>query len=154
MRKIIVRTSRLYIVPQSPEELNSLHDGEIDEELKQAYREMMETMRQLPGREEWGTNWMICLSSGQTIGGFCFKGAPDAGGSVEIGYGIDEAYRQKGYATEAVKGMVGWALGQNNVRQVVAQTEADNEVSRKVLLNNGFVRDGYGEEGPLYKISL
>ena len=94
MRKIIVKTERLRIVPLSIEELRLLRDGEPDDGMKQAYGEMMDAVRRSPGREEWGTYWNICLTSGTRVGGLCFKGAPDAEGGVEIGYGIDEAYRR------------------------------------------------------------
>lgn len=154
MRDIVVQTERLRMVPQTMEALRMLHDGERDEDMKQAYGDMLETMEQLPGQEEWGTEWEIALVSGQRIGGIGFKGTPDAEGIVEVGYGIDEAYRRKGYGAEAVKAMVKWALEQEGVRCVTAQTETDNSISQKVLLKNGFVRDGYGEEGPLFKITL
>ena len=71
---------------------------------------------------------------------------------VEIGYGIDEAYRRKGYATEALAGMVKWTMKQGGVKYITAQTEPNNKISQKVLLMNGFFRDGNGEEGPLFKI--
>jgi ribosomal-protein-alanine N-acetyltransferase len=154
MKRIVVATKRLCIMPQSMEELTILYEKELDLDMKKAYRDMMETMRLLPGKEEWGSNWKINLASGLTIGGIGFKGAPDAEGTVEIGYGIDEEYRGNGYATEAVNGLMKWALEQKGVRCITAQTEPGNDISQKVLLNNGFVRDGYGEEGPLYKITL
>ena len=51
MRKIIVKTERLRIVPLSIEELRLLHDGEPDDAMKQAYGEMMDAVRRSPGRE-------------------------------------------------------------------------------------------------------
>lgn len=71
---------------------------------------------------------------------------------VEIGYSIDEAYRRQGCATEAVSALVRWALAQAGVRLVTAQTEPGNLSSQRVLLKNGFVQEGFGEEGPLYLI--
>ena len=152
MNKVVIKTERLNIVSRSIAELSSLLEQETDQEMKQAYSEMIETMRKLPGKEEWGCDWSINLTSGVTIGGICFKGTPDAEGVVEIGYGIEEEYRQKGYATEAVKGFVKWALEHNEVKCVVAQTDIHNEISQKVLIRNGFLQDGYGEEGPLFNI--
>lgn len=151
MKEIVVKTDRLHISPLGEEALSVLYAQETDADMRKAYWDMLKTMEQLPGREEWGSEWRISLLSGQMIGGICFKGAPDADGMVEIGYGIDEAYRRKGYAAEAVRGMVAWAIAQTGVHCVVAQTEAGNDISQRLLLNNGFVRDGYGEEGPLYR---
>lgn len=153
MKKLFAQTERLIITPRSTEEMCALRDGETDAEMKKAYGEMIEQMRKLPGREEWGSEWRIALADGTVVGGIGFKGTPDEDGLVEVGYGIDAAYRRTGYATEAVKGMVRWALGQPGVRCVTAQTEPDNEISQKVLLNCGLVRDGFGDEGPMYKIT-
>lgn len=130
-----------------------LRDSETDGEMKKAYGEMISLMGKLPGREEWGAEWRIALTDGTVVGGIGFKGIPNKDGLVEVGYGIDMAHRRKGYASEAVKGMVQWALGQAGVKCVTAQTEPGNEISQKVLLGCGFARDGDGEEGPLYKIA-
>lgn len=152
MKSIVIETRRLYITPQSIQEIEALRDKETDHEMKKAYSEMMDIMLKLDGCEEWGSDWRISLKAGATVGGIGFKGTPDAEGMVEIGYGIDEAYRQNGYATEALGGMVKWALQQDGVEYISAQTEPDNKISQNVLLNNGFYRDGNGAEGPLFKI--
>ena len=154
MKECRVLTKRLCILPQSMEQIAALRDAEPDEEMRQAYGEMMETIRLLPGQEEWGTQWEIQLRGGSAIGGLCFKGAPDQDGAVEVGYGIDETYRNQGYAAEAVSGIVKWALAQKEVTCVTAQTEADNVISQRVLTKCGFVRDGLGPEGPLYRSRL
>ena len=152
MKSIRIETRRLYITPQSIQEIKALRDKETDHEMKKAYSEMLDIMLKLNGCEEWGSDWKISSKTGAIVGGIGFKGAPDAEGMVEIGYGIDEAYRQNGYATEALSGMVKWALQQDGVEYISAQTEPDNKISQNVLLKNGFYRDGNGEEGPLFKI--
>lgn len=154
MREIRIETDRLCIVPLSIGKLKLQYENETDCDMKQAYLEMIETIQKTPDREEWGTYWEITSLIGFPVGGLCFKGAPDEYGVVEVGYGINAAYRQRGYATEAVKGIVKWALGQPGITSVCAEIEPDNEISRKVLLNCGFVRNGFGKEGPLYKIKL
>lgn len=67
-----------------------------------------------------------------------FKGEPDETGTVEIGYGTYPAFQRQGYMTEMVGGLVRWAGGQSGVRRVVADTDADNVASQKVLEKNGF----------------
>ena len=67
-----------------------------------------------------------------------FKGEPDETGTVEIGYGTYPALHRQGYMTEMVSGMVNWAGRQPGVRRVVADTEAKNVASQKVLEKNGF----------------
>lgn len=152
MKHIMIETERLNITPQSIEQIKALRDKECDPEMKKAYTDMLNTMLKLNGREEWGSDWKICLKTGLTIGGIGFKGMADSDGVVDIGYGIDEAYRQNGYATEALGGMVKWALEQDGVKCVTAQTIPGNIISQKVLMKNGFIHVGSGEEGPLFKI--
>lgn len=152
MKRICVETRRLCIRPRTAAEMELLCAAEPDVELKKAYGEMLDAMRALPGREEWGADWIICLRDGTAVGGAGFKGAPD-GGSVEIGYGIDESHRNQGYAAEAVGGLCRWAFAQPGVRLVEAETAPDNAASRRVLAKNGFQLTGEtGDEGPRFSL--
>lgn len=70
---------------------------------------------------------------------------------VESGYGLKEEYRHHGYMTEAVIAITEWALSQDGVKQVEAETDAENIDSQKVLFQSGFVSNGkVGEEGPRF----
>ena len=70
---------------------------------------------------------------------------------VEIGYGLKEEYRHHGYMTEVVKAITEWALSQDGVKQVEAETDAENIASQKVLFRSEFVSNGkVGEEGPRF----
>lgn len=148
---MIVKSERLIIRPRTLEEMNTLYLNEKDLELKQSYLEMIECMKKYKGQEQWGADWEIELKDGTPVGGICFKGIPDEKGNVEIGYGIDEEYRRNGYATEAVAAISSWALEQKDVLCVQAQTDDNNEISKKVLRKNGFLENGRGEEGPLFE---
>ena len=149
---MIIHTARLTLRPNDFSAMQALLDAETDAEMKAAYREMIDEMRRIPGHEEWACEWSVLIKGTETvIGGICFKGMPDERGCVEVGYGINEPYRGHGYATEATGGITAWALAQEDVRCVLAQTEENNINSQRVLLKNGFVRDGYGEEGPLFR---
>ena len=89
----------------------------------------------------------------EQVGEACFKGFN--GGLPEIGYGIDDAYRGLGYATEAVTAMCKWALSVPGVVSVEAETEMDNEKSKRVLAKAGFVPTGKTvEEGPTFILNL
>ena len=150
--RITVTSSRLTITSKTIEEMEQKYQIEENEEMKQAYFEMVTEMKRIQGHEEWACDWTICLKSGIAIGGIGFKGIADEAGNVEVGYGIDEEYQNQGYATEAVGAMVQWALSHDEVLCVQAQTEAENEISQKVLRKNGFVRNGIGQEGPLFEV--
>ena len=77
---------------------------------------------------------------------------PDGSGKVEIGYGIAEAWRNRGYATFAVGAMLSFARGDPSVSCVIAATSAGNTASKSVLERNGFEQTGISEDpedGPL-----
>ena len=79
-----------------------------------------------------------------------FKGI-DEKGVVEIGYGINDGYENKGYMTEAVKALAEWASKQPNVKQIEAEAEETNIASIRVLEKSNFVPNGImGQEGPRY----
>mgnify|MGYP005832407319 CR=1 FL=1 len=86
----------------------------------------------------WGI-WIVVQRDGQTIVGDAgFKGRPAADGTVEIGYETAPAYRRRGYATEAVRALVGWAFTQPAVKRVIAECALDNDSSTRVLAKTGF----------------
>jgi len=66
-------------------------------------------------------------------------------GEVEIGYGLGKEFEHNGYMTEAVKAMCGWALKQNGVISVIAETDLEGLASQKILKRCGFKKDKEGE---------
>jgi len=75
------------------------------------------------------------------VGQMGFKGLP-ADGVVEIGYGINPSYQNRGYATEMVTALTEWALSQPTVDRVTAECRRDNVGSIRVLEKAGFERTG------------
>lgn len=85
------------------------------------------------------TMWMIIEKNKRAIvGGICFHGEPDENGEIEIGYGTDYEYRNKGIMTEAIAGLIQWLKNDNRVKKIRAETEADNISSVRVLEKNHF----------------
>ena len=85
------------------------------------------------------TFWFLILRDGGAVAGSaCFKGAADADGRVEIGYGLEKAFEKQGYMTEAVRALCAWAKQQPGVRQLTAETDPDNRASQRVLQRAGF----------------
>ncbi|MGG4440941.1 GNAT family N-acetyltransferase [Brevibacillus fortis] len=84
-------------------------------------------------------SWMIITTDGmKIIGDAGFKGGPNTEGEVDIGYGIIEAERKKGYAYEAAAGLTNWALSQPKVKKITAKCLLDNIDSAKILVKMGF----------------
>ena len=111
-----------------------INDTELEESEIIALRTSLQKVIENKEDYLWYTNWVIVLKKeNRIIGGLCFKGCPDEKRRVEIGYGMQDEYRCKGYATEAVKELINWAFSFNNVTEVIAETEKDNLPSHRVL---------------------
>ncbi|WP_207515600.1 GNAT family N-acetyltransferase [Longitalea luteola] len=100
----------------------------------------------LPAMERAGddylfhTFWLVVDKQSKVIvAEIGFKGVPTASGEVEIGYGTMPAMQNKGYMTEAVKGLLQWAASRPDIKTVFAETRADNKPSIRVVEKNGFV---------------
>ncbi|MBO0836138.1 MAG: GNAT family N-acetyltransferase, partial [Actinobacteria bacterium] len=90
-------------------------------------------------RPGFGMYQVIDRRSGLVVGDIGFHSAPDRRGSVEIGYGLVEAFRGRGIATNAMRALVKWALRQPQVTEIRAETEEDHRRSQAVLTRSGFV---------------
>ena len=149
-----LETERLIIRTASREEMLRIIDSQTDAVMKAAYREMLDGAEAHPDLWEWYAIRMIEKKDGEHIGDLCFKGK-NCDGSAEIGYGIYEEYRGRGYATEAVGAAVSWALRQSGVMRIEAETDPDNKASQRVLAKCGFIPTGeVGEEGPRFAKKL
>ena len=94
-----------------------------------------------PARAEW--TCIIMQTQDRTlIGSAGFKDEPDSAGVVEIGYGIVPAYRRQGYAAEAGRALIAWALAQPGVTCVTAECLYDNLPSIRVLERLGMRQTG------------
>ncbi|MFN2491041.1 MAG: GNAT family N-acetyltransferase [Actinomycetota bacterium] len=149
-----IRTARLLLTPCSldaaraslisPSALEQLVDVEVPvtwppADLRDA---LVFYVRQLSNDEMhagWGV-WLVVSRDERALAGSVgFKGKPDAARAVEIGYGIEAPFRRRGYATEAVQGLLGWGWTQG-VKRVVAECREDNVGSIRVLERAGMSR--------------
>ena len=80
------------------------------------------------------------------IGTSGYKGPPSEDGTVEVGYGIVAEHQRRGYASEAVEGLVRHAFDQPTVRRVIAETLPELARSIGVLRKSGFEPAGEGSE--------
>lgn len=130
--------------------------GGIEAELRSIIARSVIYMEQEPEEAVWNTHWAAILrgdgpgddsgdgsgdGSGQEklVGSFGFKGGPDSEGEVEIGYGLDPVYHNRGLATEAVAALADWAFDQPGIQTVTAETHYTNIPSARVLQKAGFV---------------
>lgn len=103
----------------------------------------------------WSTFFLIILKHKFTgVGLIGFKGVPNQQGEVEMGYGVQTDYRGQGFASQAAQGLSEWALRQPGCSAVLAETSVENTASQHVLQNSGFVLQGPGGAGLLWKKML
>src|SRR5262249_28312880 len=90
---------------------------------------------------EFGIWLIIERGAAIVVGDAGFKGAP-TDRMVEIGYSIIPSRRRRGYATEAARALISWALERDAVDTVVAACAIDNVASIRTLERLGFTRSG------------
>lgn len=104
-------------------------------------------LREAPGPDPWNLGFAVVhRDDARVIGSAAFKGAPDDDGVVEIAYGIAPSYEGRGYATEAAKALVAFALERVDVTSIRAHTKPENNASGRVLSKSGFHQVGEVED--------
>lgn len=88
------------------------------------------------------------------IGGVGYKGPPAPDGTVEVGYGIVSDQQRRGFASEAVRGLLERAFARPDVRRVIAETLPELKPSIGVLHNCGFRLIGEGSEPGVIRFEL
>lgn len=159
----MIDTKRLNLLPLSHKQLAKYiaNNGSLESELGLSLRSerISSAMRRalqenvLPEATDTGKNhyfttlWVMILKSvNGIIGDLCFVGEPDEEGEVEIGYATYEDFRNKGYMSEAVAGIIEWIKTQEDVKSVFAETAKNNPASFAVLAKNNFKKVGEADE--------
>ena len=166
-----IETNRLTIIPLSYDQLVKYinNDNSLEAELnvKPTVRsispELKEALEQtiLPAVADSTKNYLfstlwtiISKSENKMVGDLCFVGEPNAVGEIEIGYGTYEEFQGKGFMTEAVGGMIGWAKEQSGVKAIIASTDKSNVASYSVLVKNNFIKTSETETMFTWRIAF
>ena len=119
----------------------------ISPELKEAFEQTI-----LPNVADktkdylYSTLWTAILKTeNKLVGDLCIIGEPNADGEIEIGYGTYQEFRNKGFMTEIVSGIIVWAKSQPKVKSIIASIDKSNIASFKVLEKNSFAKTGETE---------
>ncbi len=111
-----------------------------------------------PAEAPWWI-WSLARSGDRrVVGAAGFGGPPDAGGRVTLGYAVYPDWERRGYASEAARALVDWALLQPGVEIVRATMVPDNTASMRVARKAGLRRRGRtihrdGDEVLVYEIA-
>ena len=158
-----LETAHLRLTPWSPGHLLAMIDGaerfeaDVGLPLADGLRSMFVSgevspawiahLREASGPDPWTLGFAVVhRDDDRVIGSAGFKGAPDDAGVVEIAYGIAPGYEKRGYATEAAKALVEFALERVDVTSIRAHTKPGNGASGRVLAKSGFQHVGEVED--------
>ncbi|HYB31679.1 MAG TPA: GNAT family N-acetyltransferase [Solirubrobacteraceae bacterium] len=154
MNGLRLDTERLALLPLDPAAAAALPDGRISAaqvigaELSADWpgRDLLDVLPMqaslAPVQAHYGVWVVLERATNTVVGDIGFFGPPDSDGTLQVGYSIVLDRRRRGYATEAARALVGWALEQPNVRTIVAGCDEDNQPSIRTLERVGFSRTG------------
>lgn len=127
-------------IPELEKNLHCKYEGQaMTGKFLDIVKKQVDVCEKDPENYLWHSFWLIIRKSDKLVVGSCgFKNKPNKDGEVEIGYGLGKVHERNGYMTECVKKISSWALNQQGIRSIIAETEADNLPSQKVLSRCGF----------------
>ena len=99
-------------------------------------------VRRDPSVNKWFVRWMVLRSTREIVGSLSFHGPPDADGMLEIGLGVHESFRRRGYAREALLCMWRWAAGEPGVCRFRYTVDPGNTASVELVRRFGFAHVG------------
>ncbi len=146
---MIIETERLRLVPcdlphfdailNDEQELASLLDVKLAADwlgfpaAHEAMQPSLEHLKKHPEILGWWTYLFVYKADRTLIGLGGFKGLVTEDGVVELGYEIAPAYRRRGLAAEAARGMIDYAFANKKVSRVQAHTLPEKNASTGVL---------------------
>jgi RimJ/RimL family protein N-acetyltransferase len=101
----------------------------------------------------FGTWHVVQVAGGEPVGGVELT-APDGDGCVVLRVSMQPKWQKKGYATEAIGGLIDWAFSQAAVRRIRAEAPAQAAASIRVLEKNGLSHVGAGADPGTLRFEL
>ena len=149
-----LESQNLILYPLLPEQMNLLRDdpnelcrslslvpddyakyGEWVMLAEEQYRKMMADQEYM----SFYTLWIITEKEDKHLVGYLyFLGRPSDTEAVELNGFIKPAYRRKGYMTEALNTLRGWAFANKSVTIMLAHPQRDDEIFHGLLRKSGF----------------
>lgn len=109
----------------------------------------LEDLARDPAYLDWSLRAVGLRSTREMVGYVGFHTRPNppylqplVADAVELGYTVFEPCRARGFATEAVIGLIGWAHRTAGIDNFVVSIAPDNEPSRAIAARLGFRRVG------------
>jgi RimJ/RimL family protein N-acetyltransferase len=105
----------------------------------------------VPG--EWFQFALEERTSHELVGDVALHPSAEEPGEAEIGVTLATAYQHRGYGTEAVRGLLGYAFGHLALHRVVAITDVRNVPAQALLQRAGLRREAHFHENHFFKVS-
>lgn len=135
----VIKTKRLELVLQTPEEMRALIGGMAPSTKAEVSAEWLSLLDSAEAADPWIHGFRMVRQAGGAVTGTCgFKGPPTPEGFVEIAYAVGPEHRNQGYATEAAAALVSFAFRDTEVLVVRAHTLPLASASTRVLTRCGF----------------
>lgn len=109
--------------------------------VERAFSADIDLIRAAPEVRLWGDRLVVTREPRVVVGSVVFHGRPQ-NGVAEVGYGVEERWQRQGFASEATRACVEWALAQEGVHTVTATTPPWHKASIRVLERSGLVKVG------------
>ncbi|MEM9083106.1 MAG: GNAT family protein [Planctomycetota bacterium] len=151
---VTLKSERLELVPSSPsisraapedrialgEMLNcAISDRWPAELIARELEPVADQVEDDPDQGVWTIWYAVDREEHVLVGNVRFASPPSAG-EVEVIYAMADDMYGRGYATEAVASVCGWALGQSGVNCVYAMVNPENAGAIRVLEKAGFAK--------------
>jgi RimJ/RimL family protein N-acetyltransferase len=158
-----IETKRLTLVSMGPALMRALLAGDtaaaeallgarMPEDwpgLSDVFRMRLDQLEARPEDEPWLTRAIVLKIESRVIGVTGFHGRPGgawlrdyAPAGLEFGYTIFEGFRRRGYAAEAGRALIQWAMQTHGVQSFVLSMGPTNDASIGVARKLGFHRAG------------
>ena len=109
---------------------------------RSVWRRRARQLAEAPGDAAWVTQVVWDVDQQRAVGRAGFHGPPDHRGVVEIGYAVEPAFRQQGWARASLLALLERAGREPDVRVVRLTISPGNAVSRRLAVSSGFVEVG------------
>lgn len=146
------------IVRLGPEAITALAAGDLTSAQRHAPIPLSAWLVSETSRHVWGYRAVQAVESPEdlpwitgvlwdedeqvAVGQSGFHAAPDTDGMVEVGYGVDPAYRRRGYARAALELAIEHARSSPDVQTLRATVSPDNEASLALIAQYPFEPNG------------
>jgi ribosomal-protein-alanine N-acetyltransferase len=157
LRPALIETQRLALVVLVAEEIRALLSVRtqlaeqlagvafptgwpLDPEARGGLAWHLRHLEESASQRAWRIRVIVERTNRLVIGSISLKGPPDANGDVEMGWGVERDFRQRGYASEAAAAVATWVLEQPGVRVLTATIPDENDASQRVAERLGMVQ--------------